>query len=341
MSTVVIDTCAGQEDGREALAAAAIASLDLDLQIVVVGDEGMITAALQGIAHDAERLRVVHACDVLPEDVNVRAAPPRSSVAVGLELTARDPDAIFISAGPPGSIVSLALHTLGRLPAVPRAALAAVYPTLRHRGPNDDPFALLLDVGATIECNSEHLVCFAAMGAAYASKISGVERPRVGLLANGSVSSATPLRVREAHARLRDRALPFEYLGLMRGDQVTHGDADVIVTDGFSGDVLVRTLEGVAATADALIRRAEERFQWRLGVQMLGGGIAKLREFTDWENYGGAPLLGVDRPVIVTQGNSGRRAFVNAIRLGAKMQRLGVIEAVAAGAAAVAEEPDL
>ncbi len=332
MSTIVIDTCAGEDQGREALAAAAIASLDLDVQMVVVGDEDEITSALDGLAHDAERLRVVHAADPLPENVDprdIRQAAPRSSIAVGLELTARDPDAIFVSAGQPAAIVSLALQTLGRLPGVDRAALAAVYPTLRHRGPNDDPFALLLDVGATIECTSEHLLRFAAMGAAYASKISSVERPRVGLLANGNNPANAPLRVREAHHSLRGRDLPFEYIGLMRGDQVTHGEADVIVTDGFSGDVLVRTLEGVAATADALIRRAEARFKWRLGVQMLGGGIAKLREFTDWENYGGAPLLGLDRPVIVTQANSGSRAFVNAIRLGAKMQRLGVISAVA------------
>ncbi len=340
LPTIVIDTCAGQKEGREALAAAAIASLNLDVQIVVVGDEDVITPALQGLAHDAERLRLVHAADRIPEHADPRDArkvAPRSSLAVGLDLTARDPEAIFVSAGPPSAIVAIALQTLGRLPSVSRAALAAVYPTLRHRGPNDDPFALLLDVGATIECRSEHLISFAAMGAAYSSKISSVERPRVGLLANGTSPAATPLRVREAHERLSSGALPFEYIGLMRGDQITHGEADVIVTDGFSGDVLVRTLEGVAASADALIQRAEARFKWRLGVQMLGGGIAKLREFTDWENYGGAPLLGLDRPVIVTQANSGCRAFVNAIRLGAKMQRLEVTAAVAGAVAEVAQ----
>ncbi|MCA9637525.1 MAG: phosphate acyltransferase PlsX, partial [Myxococcales bacterium] len=257
MTTIVIDTCAGKDQGTEALAAAAIASLELDVQLVVVGDEDKITEALLGMAHDAERLRVVHAADPLPVDLDPHLADrqaPRSSVAVGLELTAREEDAIFVSAGPPGVIVSQALRALGRLPAVHRAALAAVYPTLRHRGPNDDPFALLLDVGATIECTSAHLVTFAAMGAAYASKISSVERPRVGLLANGPTASAAPPRIRAAHARLQDLHPGFEYIGLVRADQVTHGDADVIVTDGFSGDVLVRTLEGVATTAEALLR---------------------------------------------------------------------------------------
>jgi glycerol-3-phosphate acyltransferase PlsX len=145
--------------------------------------------------------------------------------------------------------------------------------------------------------------------------------------------TGAPPRVRDAHRRLLQSTPGFEYVGCLRADHVTSGDADVIVTDGFTGDVLLRTLEGVAATGEALIKRAAERFQWRLGVQMLGDGIAAIREFTDWENYGGAPLLGLDRAVIVTQANSGRRAFVNAIRLGAKIDRLQVLQAVAAGVA--------
>ena len=339
MPTIVLDTTAGA--AGEALAAAAIASLELDVQLVVVGDAARATEALRGLAHDAERLRVVHAPDALDPALDPHEAlrlAPRAAIAVGLEIAARDHEAVFVSAGHPGAIVHHALHTLGRLPGVQRAALAAVYPTLQHRGPQDDPFALLLDVGATLQCGAEHLIAFAAMGAAYAGKISALERPRVGLLSNGPSPAGAPPRVRQAHERLRRGDLPFAYIGMLRGDQVTLGEADVIVTDGFTGDVLVRTLEGVAATAEALLRRAEERFQWRLGMKALGGGIAKLRALTDWENYGGAPLLGVDRPVILTQADSGRRAFVNAIRLGAKMERLRVIDAIAAGARAVAEE---
>jgi glycerol-3-phosphate acyltransferase PlsX len=337
---IVIDSAAGQEGGREAIAAAAIASLDLDLQIVLVGDAAQITAELPKIAHDAERVRVVHAPDRLDPALDPHEAlrqAPRSSVVVGIELTAQEADAVFISAGPPGPIVSQALRALGRLPGVQRAALAAVYPTLHHRGPNDDPFALLLDVGATIQCSADHLVAFAGMGAAYAAKISALERPRVALLSNGPSPAGAPTRVRDAHERLTKSAPAFEYVGMLRGDQVTLGEADVIVTDGFTGDVLVRTLEGIAATAETLLSRAEARFQWRMGMKALGGGIAKLRALTDWENYGGAPLLGVDRPVILTQAECGRRAFLNAIRLAAKMQRLAVVDAVAAGAAAMAQ----
>lgn len=336
MAHIVIDTCGGREGGAEALEAAAIASLELDHQLTLVGDEAALTGRLARIAHDAERLRVVHAGDpVDPEQPLRLALAARSSVTVGLQLLARDPGAVFISAGPPALLVAAARSTLGRIPSVGRAALAAVYPTLRPHGPASDPFALLLDVGATVQCSSEDLVTFAAMGAAYAAKISSIERPRVALLSNGAATGGAPPRVRDAHRRLLQGPPGFEYVGCLRADHVTSGDADVIVTDGFTGDVLLRTLEGVAATGELLIKRAAERFQWRLGVQMLGDGIAAIREFTDWENYGGAPLLGIDRAVIVTQANSGRRAFLNAIRLGAKIDRLKVLEAVADGVAAL------
>ena len=336
MAHIVIDTCRGREAGAEALEAAAIASLQLDHHLTLVGDETELTGKLARIAHDAERLRVAHAGDPVDPDQPLRVAlAARNSVTVGLELLARDPAAVFISAGPPGLIVGAALRTLGRIPSVGHAALAAVYPTLRPHGPASDPFALLLDVGATVACTGDDLVTFAAMGAAYAAKISRLERPRVALLSNGAGTSGAPPRIRDAHRQLQLATPGFEYIGCLRADHVTSGDADVVVTDGFTGDVLLRTLEGIAATGEALIQRAAERLQWRVGVKMLADGITAVREFTDWENYGGAPLLGLDRAVIVTQANSGRRAFLNAIRLGAKIDRLQVLEAVAAGVAAM------
>ncbi len=336
MTTIVIDTCAGEEGS--ALEAAAIASLELGIQVVVVGDESEITEALNKIAHDAEHLSVLHAPDVLPEGVTTQTVDevaPRSSLAVGLAYTASQEDAVFISAGRPSILLHYATQSLDRIASVGRLALAAVYPTLQYRGPNDDPFALLLDVGATAHCTGDHLVTFAAMGAAYASKISGVERPRVALLSNGRSVRSAPLSVQDADLRLQRHKLDFDYIGTIRGDQITVGEADVIVTNGFTGDVVVRTLEGVAATAEALLKKAQNRFQWRLGMSILGGGISRLREFTNWENYGGAPLLGVRQPVIVTQANSGTRAFLNAIRLGAKIVRLEVIESIGVGVAAL------
>jgi glycerol-3-phosphate acyltransferase PlsX len=332
MTSVVIDTSGGVDSG--ALEAAAIASLDLDVDILVVGDELEITEHLQGYAYDAERLRVLHAETSVRHGMDMATMMthlPRSSIAVGLDWVARAQDSVFVSAGPPAAIVNRALRSLPRIRSVSRAALAAVYPTLQHRGPKRAPFALLLDVGATAQCTSDHLVTFAAIGAAYASKISDVERPRVALLTNGADTTNAPPSVSEADRRLRRAEAEFEYVGTIRGDQVMLGGADVIVTDGFTGDVLVRTLEGIATTGEALLKRAQQRYKWRLGMSMLGEGIEQLREFTNWENYGGAPLLGVTSPIVITQSDAGTRAFLNAIRLGAKMLRLDVVDAVARG----------
>jgi glycerol-3-phosphate acyltransferase PlsX len=231
------------------------------------------------------------------------------------------PDAAFVTASHPGVLVLEATHRLERLPGVRRGAMAAVFPTLRHRGERQDPFALLLDVGATVDCQGDELAVFAAMGAAYARQISANERPRVALLSvEGSVESS-PLAVRQAHQQLSHVEVPFEYIGCIGADQLTLGDADVVVTSGFAGGVVIRTLEGVVATAQELLLRASERFRWRLGVSMLGSGLERLRELTNWESYGGAPLLGFRQPVIVTQANSKRGAILNAIRLAAKVVR--------------------
>jgi glycerol-3-phosphate acyltransferase PlsX len=181
-------------------------------------------------------------------------------------------------------------------------------------------------VGATGKCSDGDLVRFAAMGSAYARLISANERPRVGLLANSSTAERWPKRLQKAHAWLQQGGFPFDYLGPIRADQVTLGTADVVVTDGFSGDILFRTLEGVASTAERLMAEAQARFRFRLGFSLLGSGLRQIRELTDWQNYGGAPLLGFDRALIVTHQRSTRRALYNSIRLARKIRRLRLQE---------------
>jgi glycerol-3-phosphate acyltransferase PlsX len=330
--TVVLD-CA--TDTAEAVEAAGIASLDLDVEVIAVGDEGDITTLLRNVAHDAESLRVVHAPDRLAAALPTRdamARAPRSSISVGLELVARRPGSAFVSSGRPGVVVRESLDHLTALAGCHRPALAAVYPTYRTRGAVNDPFALLLDVGATFEADAADLVAFARMGAAYARLISVNDRPRVGLLSSTHSIDAAPERIREAHAVL-SAGSGFEYIGAIRADQFTLGAADVVVTDGFSGDVLLRAVEGAAATAELLAERARDRWLGRVGMSLLGGGIRVLREIASWENYGGAPLLGVNRPVILTQSSATRRAFVNAMRLAAKIERLSVLDSVEAALA--------
>ncbi|MCA9562370.1 MAG: phosphate acyltransferase PlsX [Myxococcales bacterium] len=338
---VVLDATGGLNNGREAIAGAALASLELDVLLTLVGDQEVVSRRLAQVSHDAEKIRVVHAGARTPRE----AVPAEHSfetasdaVAVGLRLVKSRPGSSFVSASGASYVVSAAYSLLERISGVRRTALAAVYPTLRRRGAVDDPFALILDVGATTSFDASDLVTFASMGAPYARLISSNPRPRVALLSNGEDPSHASEVVREADARLRKLDSEFHYLGLMRADHITLGEADVIVTDGVTGDIVVRTLEGVVSTAQELIKRASERFRWRMGVQMLAPGLDKLRELTNWENYGGAPLLGFETPVILTQSNSGERAFLNAIRLALKVNRIDVLGAVQDSVAATLSE---
>lgn len=313
---VFVDATSGQEDGLAALRAAAEATLEFDLDVALVGDADTINAALSDTPHDAERLRVV-------------AAAPRDAIRIGLAHVATQEGASFVTAGDPALTVRTALAVLPLLDGVARPAMAAVVPTLQHRGDHDDPFALLLDVGATVKCSGEELAHFAYMGAAYAKRISRNERPVVALLSHTADRKAARTFVRDADTLLRAADAGFDYRGLILPERVPEGDADVVVADGYSGQLFVRTLEGVAATAEALLGKAQQRFSWRVGATLLGSGISRLRELTNWEHYGGAPMLGVDRTVILTQENAGQLALTNAIRLAAKVERLSVRDAIA------------
>ena len=214
------------------------------------------------------------------------------------------------------------------LPGVRRAAFAAVVPTLRFRGERNDPLALVLDVGANPRASADDLVAYARMGVAYARHVSANERPTVGLLSPTRNPNAAPRSVAKAHAVLASSTAHFDYVGLLRADRVLLGAADVIVTEGFAGNVVIRSLGGVTSTAEQLLRRARSRFRWRVGAQMLGSGLERLRDLTDWENYGGAPLLGFDRTIIVPHEEAGEHAMINAIRLAAKVDRLAIREAI-------------
>jgi len=323
---VVLDVGLPREQRREALEGAASAGIDLGLAVTVVGPENEITTDLRDIAHDAEQLRVIDAPAPLSD--NTAEICSKSSTYVAMALVRDDPNAAFVGAGSPAWVIRAANDLLDAVPGLGRPALAAVYPTLQLRGVRDDPFALLLDVGAGSAHDPEELLAFALMGAMYAERISENPSPRVALLSNGPHLHNAPAHIRAADALLRERADGgrYSYIGTIRADQVTLGDADVIVTDGFTGDVLIRTLEGVAATAEQLLERARSRFQWRIGMSILGAGVTRLRELANWENYGGAPLLGYERTVILTQSDAGRRAIVNAIRLAAKVRRLRIVD---------------
>ena len=221
---------------------------------------------------------------------------------------------------------SLARSRWELIPGVSRAALAAVYPTELRRGAHDDPFSLILDVGATIEANADDLVAFALMGSAYARVISRNPRPRVALLSNGSEAGKGPKEVVEAH-ELLVRSTELNFIGNVEGLDIPRGVADVIVCSGFVGNVAIKMLEGVAQTVMSLARYAyKEKLLWRAALAMLNSGVQRLKALTDWEQYGGAPLLGFNNLFIKAHGRSKARALSNAIRVAEKALANGLCD---------------
>jgi glycerol-3-phosphate acyltransferase PlsX len=204
------------------------------------------------------------------------------------------------------------------LAGVRRAALAAVYPTELRRGDKDDPFSLILDVGATIDASAEDLVTFAVMGSAYARLISQNRRPRVALLSNGAEAGKGPQSVVHAHELLL-QTTELNFIGNIEGLDIPRGVADVVVCSGFVGNVVLKMLEGISETMVRLARYAhKEKLTWRLGLVALKSAIDQLKELYDWEQYGGAPLLGFEHLFIKAHGRSSARAITNAIKVANK-----------------------
>ena len=242
---------------------------------------------------------------------------PDASILTAARVVAAGEADALVSAGHTGAAILAAAQTFERLPGIRRAALASVYPTEQRHGPRQDPFALMLDVGATLTATAEDLVGFAVMGAAYSSVISEIEAPRVALLSNGTEPSKGTAAIVEAHQRLARSHLNFA--GNIEGLDIPRGTVDVVACDGFLGNVVLKMLEGVGEVFADLARQASDRkIQWRIGLSMLSSGIRRIRRLTDWKSYGGAPLLGMDHVVIKAHGRSEARAIRNAIKVAAK-----------------------
>lgn len=323
MITIAIDAMGGYhpEALLDAVAAASMypdESSERPVFFTLVGEERHLARQLGQRRHNAERISVVHAPQPAPLEASAQqllAEHPHNPTTTACQLVADGHAQAVVSAGHPGLAVLSARHHFELVPGVGRAALASVYPTPRVRGAREDPFSLLLDVGASIRASASNLVDFALMGSAYARVISKNPRPRVALLSNSREGTHGPEAVVEAHAQLRERS-GIDFIGNLEGHDIPHGHADVIVCEGFVGDVTIKILEGVGEAAVELARSAYERkFVYRQGLRLLSGGLKKIKRLIDFEEYGGAPLLGFEHPMILAHPRSSERAIANALRL--------------------------
>ncbi len=278
--------------------------------VTLVGDEALIRPALQKAGGAGLPIEVVHtAGQVEMAEKATTAARRRGTTSIGVAIQLHKEarlDAVF-SAGNTGAVVATALIGLGRLEAVSRPALAVFMP-------NTAGGTVLLDVGANAECKPSYLVQFAHMGAVYARYLLGRENPRVGLLSIGEEETKGNPLVFEAGDLLR-RARHLNFIGHVEGRDLFRGTCDVIVTDGFTGNVLLKTAEGVASMLVSIMRQdIRKDVMATLGMVLMKPAMKRMKHHMDWEEHGAAPLLGINGVCFVGHGSSGPRAFKNAIR---------------------------
>ena len=335
MITIALDAM-GSDLGPEACVrgAAAYSNEEHAGRVMVVGRRDELIRLLSGIRHDSAKIIVRDAPDVVTMEDAPRSAlseKPNASVLVAARLVESGEADALVSAGNTGAVTLASARTFSRLDGVKRCALGAVFPTERRRGEKNDPFSLILDAGLTLEVDADDLVSFAVMGAAYAARISSNSRPKVALLSNGAEAHKGTRAVAEAHKRLR-ALKSLEFLGNIEGMDIPNGTADVVVTGGFTGNIVLKMLEGVAETITRLARyTAQKNLRYRLGFALLGPAARQLRQATDWQQYGGAPILGFDRLCIKAHGRSSPRAIHNALKVASKGVRTDILGAIREG----------
>ena len=294
----------------------------LPIRVQLVGQRDVVTRELERHA-DAARLPVV-VVDA-PDVIGMAEAPaaalrrkPRASIRVAADLVASGEAVALVSAGSTGATVMAAFSALGLLPGVDRPALATAIPT--RAGP-----AVLLDAGANVECRPQHLLQFAAMGSVYAQVALGIERPRVGLLSIGEEETKGTDVIREAHRLLKAGAPAF--VGNVEGRDVYAGLADVIVCDGFTGNVALKISEGLVDAVEHLLgEELQATFSGRVGYLFSLRAFRRFRKRLDYSEYGGAPLLGVNGLCIVGHGRSSAKAVRNAVAMAHRFATQGVVD---------------
>jgi glycerol-3-phosphate acyltransferase PlsX len=339
MIWIAVDAMGGDDGPRDVVDGALAATRHFDLGVALVGPAATLDAEVARHGDvDRRRVRLVDAGDVVRMDESPSAAlkrKPDASIARAAALVARGDAAALFSAGHTGATVMAAHAAFGMLPGVDRPALAATIPAM----PAGRQPAVLVDVGASVDCRPAHLLQFAVMGGMYARVAFGIEHPRVGLLSIGEEPAKGNELTREAHKLLKNARLNF--IGNVEGRDVYAGKADVIVCDGFTGNVALKISEGlVDAMQSFLSEELSGTMTERLGSLLTRRAHRHFRLRMDYSEYGGAPLLGVAGVTIVGHGRSSAKAVRNAVAMAYRFAANDFIARVERDIAAVARGGD-
>ena len=320
---IVVDAFGGDYAPQEIVTGAVKAlHKNQDLNVVLVGDKEKITEILQNLVFVSERLEIVHAPDVVTMDESPTVAirtKKTSSIVVAYDYLKQNEDAVaLVSAGSTGATLTGAVLKLGRVKGVSRPALAPILPTM------NDGNVMLLDCGANAECKAENLLDFGIMGNEY-MKAMGIKKPRIALLNIGTEEEKGSEMVKQAHELLKKSKLNF--IGNIEARDVMRGNVDVVVSDGFSGNICLKTIEGTAEMLFGELKSiTKSSFKAKLGALMLKKNLYGLKDKYDYKKVGGAPLLGVTKIVLKCHGNSKAESIATTIEQAYTLAKNKLIE---------------
>jgi glycerol-3-phosphate acyltransferase PlsX len=321
MVRIAVDGMGGDFAPQAIVKGAEQASKEKVAEVVLVGDKAKMIPYLES----PEAIEIVHTDEYVEMTESPSSALRRkrgSSVNKAFELVRTGNVQGVVTAGNSGAAMAFAIFTLGRIGLVERPAIATLQPNLAK-----GTITVLLDGGGNVDCKPIHLAQFAIMGSAFAKSAFGIETPRVGLLSNAEEDTKGNDLTREAHAMIKELGL--NYLGYIEGNNVHNGHADVVVCDGFVGNIALKITEGVAESLMTYLKEnIEKGLMKKIGYLLMKEIFDELAKRTDYSEYGGAPLLGVDGVCVICHGRSNERAIKNAISMAAGYVKKNLNESI-------------
>jgi glycerol-3-phosphate acyltransferase PlsX len=293
------------------------------LSVILVGDKKEIAQELKKRKYPASSIHIKHASQVVGMDESPLTALRRkkdSSIRIAVDLVKTGEAEAMVSAGNSGIVMATALFVLGKLQGVDRPAIATVMPTLKG-------LFILIDAGANVDCKANHLLQFAIMGQAYAKSIFNIKTPKIGLLGIGEEDAKGNELTKKTFQLLKDSGIDF--LGNIEGKNIFMGDADVVVCDGFVGNIALKISEGLAEAMGKMLKREISRkTMGKIGYALMRNAFKNFKKKTDYSEYGGAPLLGISKPCIISHGRSTAKAIKNAVIIADEFNTKGVLDII-------------
>ena len=319
MVKIVVDAMGGDfAPKQQVLGAVEALNNDKDLYLILCGDETQIKAELSACKYDASRVEIVHTTETISmEEIPTKAVKTKkdSSLVVAFRMLKEGKADGLVSSGSTGAVLTAGVLVLGRLKGVSRPALCPIIPN--HRGEG----TFLCDCGANLECKPINMAHFAMMASAYAETVYGVKNPRVGLLNNGTEDHKGLLLQQESNALLKTLEC-INYTGNVEGRELMYGDIDVLVSDGFTGNIAMKAVEGCGKTVSTILKREYKKNFFRKICALLSRGVIKnVKKGLDYEGLGGAMFLGLSKAVVKGHGNSKAHNFSVCIKQAANAVR--------------------